>query len=188
MPSPIGHMLAGVATALAADIPPRGEPGDNRRLFRSAALCAALAAAPDLDLLYRHTHRTATHSVTAVAATFIVAAAVTKKVTRWRTATLCAAAWASHLLLDWLGTDWTPPRGIQALWPFSREWFISGADIFRQTALRDFFTRRILTHNLFTIAQEIAILLPVVVLLWLVRIKSAAALPAEVSGGHHPPQ
>ena len=32
-----------------------------------------------------------------------------------------ALAYGSHLLLDWLGDDTTPPIGIMALWPFSRE-------------------------------------------------------------------
>jgi membrane-bound metal-dependent hydrolase YbcI (DUF457 family) len=189
MPSPIGHMLAGVATALASDIPRQKKDSDSDgRFFKSAALCASLAAAPDLDLLYPHIHRTMTHSVTAVAATFIIAAAVTGKVTRWRTATICALAWASHLLLDWLGTDWTPPRGVQLLWPFSREWFISGADVFRQTSMRHFFTWRIFVGNVLTIAQEVAILLPIVALLWFVRVKTAPRLAPELSGSHHAAQ
>lgn len=181
-------MLAGVATALAADIPRRQDPDSDRRLIRSAVLCGTLAAAPDLDLLIAlpRVHRTATHSLTAVALTFIIAATVTGKVTRWRTATLCALAWASHLLLDWLATDWTPPRGIQLLWPFSREWFISGADIFRQTALRNFFAPAVVAANIATVAQEIAILLPIVALLWLVRIKTAPRFAPELSRRYHP--
>jgi hypothetical protein len=84
MPSPVGHALAGVALARVS--PTR----------RNVVLCAALAAMPDVDLLLPLTHRTVTHSVTAVAATFILAAAVTGQVTRWKHATLYAAAWASH--------------------------------------------------------------------------------------------
>ena len=35
----------------------------------------------------------------------------------WRLAVACAAAWASHVLLDWLGTDAMAPIGVMALWP-----------------------------------------------------------------------
>ena len=180
-------MLAGVATALAADICAPLPPAlADRRPLTPLLVCGTLAAAPDLDLFYRHFHRTATHSVTAVALTFIIVAAVTGKVTRWRTATVCALAYASHLLLDWLGTDWSPPRGIQLLWPFSRRWFISGADLFRQTTTRHLFTMPIIVQNLVTVAQEVAILLPIVVVLWLVRIKTAPRFAAKLSGRHHP--
>ena len=36
-----------------------------------------------------------------------------------------ALAYASHTLLDWLGTDSSPPIGIMALWPFSRDYYES---------------------------------------------------------------
>jgi membrane-bound metal-dependent hydrolase YbcI (DUF457 family) len=184
-------MLAGVATGLAADVlVPPSEPVPDRRMFTSLAICGALGAAPDLDLLgdlaHLHIHRTATHSVTAAAFTFIIAAVVTGQVTRWRTATVYALAYASHLLLDWLGTDWNPPRGIELLWPFSHRWFISGADIFRQTELRHPFTMRVIVSNMMTISQEIAIMLPIVALLWLIRVKTAPGFAPELSGRHHP--
>jgi membrane-bound metal-dependent hydrolase YbcI (DUF457 family) len=190
MPSPIGHILAGVATALGADIAapqPRSDPS-RPALYPSSELlmCAALAAAPDLDLLYRRIHRTATHSVAAVVLVFIITAGLTGKVTRWRTASVYALAWASHLLLDWLGTDWSVPRGVELLWPFSDRWFISGVDLFRQTTTRHLWTMPVLLANALTVAQEVAIMLPVVLLLWLVRIKTAPRLAPKLSRSHHP--
>ena len=93
MPSPVGHALAGVAAAWAADLLP------GRRVWRTAAPAApfrtdflsgaggaltlgaaALGVAPDLDLFLAQ-HRAITHSVGAVAAVFIVAAVVTGQVT-----------------------------------------------------------------------------------------------------------
>ena len=81
--------------------------------------------------MYLPIHRTVTHSVGAVALTMIIAAAVTGWVTRrvkvkvgtrlkyLGVAVICAAAYGSHLLLDWLGADRKAAYGIQALWPFS---------------------------------------------------------------------
>src|SRR5262245_8527125 len=108
MPSPIGHAIAGAAIGVAAT-------PDNPRVV---ATCAALGVAADLDLLFPATHRTITHSVTAVAIVSIVAIVVTGKVIstrrfaprsmQARIVAACAIAYASHLLLDWLGADPVP--------------------------------------------------------------------------------
>src|SRR5690242_20349446 len=99
MPSPIGHILAGAATTIAADIVNPAPAKTGRAAgprWRAPLAYGILAAAPDLDLIYPPIHRTATHSVTAVALAFIIAAALTGQVTRWRTATVCALAYATH--------------------------------------------------------------------------------------------
>lgn len=182
MPSPVGHLLAGVATAWTL------EPRASRRLIVAAA---ALAAAPDLDLLTPFPHRTATHSLIAVAVVTIIAAAVTRQVTHrtnWRITAICGLAWASHLLLDWLQTDPSPPYGFQALWPFASQFFMSGWGVFRPTARTNIFSTAMIVRNVTAIAQELAILGPVVWLVYLVRVKPAARLSAEVSGRNHPAQ
>jgi membrane-bound metal-dependent hydrolase YbcI (DUF457 family) len=179
MPSPIGHALSGVAIAWTASLAERDAAGrtvSDRRL----PLYVALAAAPDLDLLVHGAHRTASHSVTAMLLVTIVAAAVTGQVTPlrgprfggqrgWRIALLCGISYGSHLLLDWLAADNYPPRGIQLLWPFSSRWFISDLDLFRQTARQQFLTAPIIRQNLFAVAQECLILLPVLALIWWAR-------------------
>ena len=43
----------------------------------------------------------------------------------WRLAVACAAAWASHVLLDWLGTDAMAPIGVMALWPVDSAHYLS---------------------------------------------------------------
>jgi membrane-bound metal-dependent hydrolase YbcI (DUF457 family) len=180
MPSPIGHALAGVAFVWSV------EPQTDRRIL---ATCAGLAALPDIDLLMPDAHRAYTHSVGAVLLVTILAIAVTGKVTgriQWRTVGLCAGAYATHLVLDWLAADNFAPYGIRALWPFGDGWYISGIDLFRQTARRHLFTMSTLMTNVKAIAQEIAILVPLVYALWLVRVKPAAALAPEMTGGHHP--
>jgi membrane-bound metal-dependent hydrolase YbcI (DUF457 family) len=181
MPSPIGHALAGIAVAWTADLI-TGERSETKSsgAGSSAApavnpftlLCAGLAAAPDLDLAFPGAHRTVTHSIGAVLVVSVVAAVVaaargSRPVVR--VTLICAAAYGSHLLLDWLGVDRYPPRGIQALWPISREWYISGLDIFRQTARLRIFTHPVMLVNAKAIAQEIAILGPIVAAVWFVR-------------------
>jgi membrane-bound metal-dependent hydrolase YbcI (DUF457 family) len=178
MPSPIGHALAGVAVAWTADLVP-----GNRALSRPRAgswyqragggltvICAGLGAAPDLDLAFT-AHRTATHSLSAVVVVAVVAAAIAAGAGRpvARITLICAAAYGSHLLLDWLGADFYPPRGLQLLWPFNDEWYISGLDLFRQTARLRIFTHGPMMTNVRAILQEIAILLPLLAVLWWTR-------------------
>jgi len=193
----MGHVLGGVAVAWIADLLP-GRPAGRLRLTLT---CAGLAALPDIDLLLPIAHRTVTHSIGAVAVITIIAAAVTGKVTRkklqggriagwldWRIALTCGAAYASHLLLDWLQLDPTPPYGIQALWPFTSSWYMSGWNVFGPTERRHFLEWAVMRSNLLTVIRELAILVPVVVALWLVRVKAAARFATELSRGDHPTQ
>jgi len=198
MPSPVGHALAGLAVAWAADLVPgnrawRTAPASASWVRRAGngftLACVGLGAAPDLDHLFV-AHRTITHSIGAVAVVGVVAATLAANAHRpiARIATMCAAAYSTHLLLDWLGVDMYPPRGLQLLWPFSGEWFISGLDVFRQTARQALLTPPIIIKNLLAILQEVAILGPVVLALWLVRVKALAGLATEVTRRDHAPQ
>src|SRR5437660_717777 len=100
MPSSVGHALAGATAAWCADL----MPGDRGWRTAPAAaswyrragngltlLCAGVAAAPDLDLLYGP-HRTFTHSVGAVLLVGILAAVIAVRVHRpaIRVALMCA--------------------------------------------------------------------------------------------------
>ncbi len=198
MPSPIGHALAGVAAAWIVDL----LPGD--RVWRTAPpsgswykragngltlSCAALGAAPDLDLLFG-THRTGTHSLGALVFVGLLAAMLAASAGRpaARVALMCAAAYATHLLLDWLGADNYPPFGLQAFWPLSHEWFIARTPVFRQTAREQLWTSASMLKNITAIVQELAILGPAVIALWLIRVKALAGLAPQLSGRDHPPQ
>ena len=190
MPSPIGHALGGLAVAWAADLLPLRPVLGRHESLRPEYFCVALAVLPDADLLLPIAHRTVTHSVAAVAAVallMIVASGVTGKVTA-KFAVACVAAYASHLLLDWLQTDPTPPLGIQLFWPVSSAWFISGWDILRPTERRHMFEPATMQRNVVAVVQEIVILAPVAAAAWLVRVKALAGLPAEMAGRDHPPQ
>jgi membrane-bound metal-dependent hydrolase YbcI (DUF457 family) len=169
----------------------------NRRpsSARLALAAAVLATLPDLDLAVSHFHRSASHSVTAVALVFIIAAAVTGQVShlradssaRWRIAAICAAAYATHLLLDWMAADYFPPAGIQVFWPVSRRFFISGWDVFDQTERLHLLQPATIDQNLRAIAKELVLLAPIALGLWLVRIKTVPRLPSQLTRGHHPP-
>ena len=78
---------------------------------------------PDIDLLIIDSHRHATHSLVAVCAVGLLAVVMAPgRPVVWLAS---AAAYGSHLLLDWLGTDTVAPFGIMALWPFDTTHFES---------------------------------------------------------------
>jgi inner membrane protein len=183
VPSPIGHLLGGAAVAWGGDAIDR-----RRSSLRFVATCAVLAAAPDLDLLVRGYHRSFTHSLTAVLVVFIVAASVTGRVNSWRAAIVCACAYASHLLLDWLGGDTLPPFGLQVFWPFDHRYFMSGLTLFAETERHNPLSAPTILKNLWAAATEIGILGPIAAGLWLVRVKALARLPAQVPSRDHAPQ
>ncbi len=168
MPSPIGHALAGLAVAWTTEAAAPDVCGRSpRRCLAFEAACLVAAAAPDADLLWR-AHRTVTHSVTATAAVALVAAVVALRTRRPLVPVVlaCAAAHASHILLDWLGADTHSPYGVQFLWPFSHRWFISGLDWFPETARRDLFARATILQNLRAAAHEAILLGPIAWLAW----------------------
>ena len=104
-----------------------------------------------------------THSVAAV--TLVGAGAwLLRRERGARWATACAAAIASHILLDWLGSDTTAPIGIMALWPFSSDFYQSPFFVFPAVSRR-FGQWSFVTQNLRAVAWEIAILVPITALI-----------------------
>jgi membrane-bound metal-dependent hydrolase YbcI (DUF457 family) len=170
MPSPIGHALAGLAVRWAAGpTKPSSTPHWNRPL---TIACLAVAVLPDLDLVHYSLHRGVTHSAGATLLIIIIAAGVTGWVTgaiAWRVALVVGAAHASHLLLDWLGIDRLAPIGLQALWPFSDRWFISGWGVFLPVERRDVLSLTSLGVNARAALRELAILGPIAAAAWAVR-------------------
>jgi membrane-bound metal-dependent hydrolase YbcI (DUF457 family) len=199
MPSPFGHSIAGLAVAWAADLVPgdrawRAAPASASWYRRAgnglSVACALLAMTPDLDLALAR-HRSYTHSVGAVAIVGLlgaVAGSLFAPRHAIRVGITCAAAYASHLFLDWLGVDLYPPPGLQVFWPFDSGWYISGLDLFRQTRRNRLLTWPVFSQNLLAMAQELAILGPIALTLWLVRVKALARFAPEKSRCDHPAQ
>ena len=158
MPSPLGHALAGVAVGVLAS-GPRAlvrslDPPAAKRPIDTALLAmlpfAALGMLPDLDLLFG-VHSMYTHSVGAALLVLLVARMVTGG---WRWAVAAALAYGSHILLDWLGHDTTPPIGVMALWPFTAAYYQSDLHLFLPISRR-YWVAGFLAHNLTAVAREI---------------------------------
>jgi len=167
LPTPIAHALAGIVVGWIGD-PPLLE--DRVASWKRPALFAAAAVAPDLDLLVG-AHSGPTHGLGAAVITGLAVWAILWR-TGWsgkaKTAGATALAYASHTLLDWLGTDSSPPIGIMALWPFSREYYESHLHVFRAVSRR-YWLPEFWSSNARALAGELAILLPLVALIFIVR-------------------
>ncbi len=184
MPSPVGHALAGaaagwlVAGAFAPAFARRDRwPSRSRSLdllthpvVRSGLWFAALGMLPDVDFLFG-THSTYTHSV---GATLIVALAGLFLAPDRRTvfALASGAAYATHILLDWLGDDTTPPIGIMALWPLTSDFYQSDLHWF-MAITRRYWLPNFWSHNLMAMAREMGLLLPILLLVWWGRVRGS---------------
>ena len=175
MPTPFGHALGGVAAVLLVNSTAR-RPDLSPGMVLTGA---AVAMAPDLDLLMG-THRAYSHSVAAVAAVAVVAWVVLLAL-RHRSpgveAIGLAAAYASHVLFDWLGRDTSNPPGLAVLLPFSSEYYISGYDIFGEVSRRYWAPGEFILGNLRAVTWECLLLTPLLVLAWVVW--SRASLKGE---------
>ena len=157
MPSPIGHALGGIAA---------GWGSAPRRDVAAAAILAAVAVAPDLDLLV-HSHRGPSHSVGAA----LIAGAFAWIVTRRPSWALAVSlAWASHVLLDWMGNDTRPPLGVMALWPFTRDYYKASFEVFPAISRR-YWLAEFWVYNLWAVVIEVAIVGPIAAaVLWWRRV------------------
>jgi membrane-bound metal-dependent hydrolase YbcI (DUF457 family) len=185
MPSPVGHVIAGVAAGWLA----AGSPKLSRTLLtrlpgpfgREAVVFGLLGALPDIDLLVG-AHSGPTHSLGAALVVGVLAWCARK---RWRLpegmglsplafAVACSAAYGSHALLDWLGTDSSPPIGIMALWPFSAAHYESDVHLFMAISRRYYQGWVFVRHNAVAIVRELIVLIPLLMLTISFRFRSGS--------------
>jgi inner membrane protein len=159
MPSPIGHALAAAAVGWAIAATPSAAASRRQVLLRQGCAFAGLGLFPDIDLLVG-VHRGPTHGIGAAMIAGAVAFALTRQA---RLAVACAAAYSTHTLLDWLGSDTSTPVGLMALWPFSSDYYYSSLGVF-DAITRRYWLPGFWTQNLRAVVREIVILLPVAVL------------------------
>jgi hypothetical protein len=180
MPSPVGHALAGIATGWLVDPP---HPHEPRGAATRAAVYALAAMAADVDLLFG-AHSGPTHGLGTAAILGVMVWIWTTRLrasqpegasrgapgsaTRGRSAggggrfaLAVAAAYASHTLLDWLGSDTSPPIGIMALWPVSRDYYESTLHVFMAISRR-YWLPEFWTYNMRALLRELVILGPLV--------------------------
>lgn len=120
MATPIGHGLAGLTVGVA---------GGKRTVLTGYAILGAVAGlAPDLDfvpgLIVGETgrfHQGPTHSIAAALCAGALVWLLVPSAHRWRASIVATGSYLSHLALDLLTYDPTPPRGIGLLWPFVEE-------------------------------------------------------------------
>jgi membrane-bound metal-dependent hydrolase YbcI (DUF457 family) len=173
MPSPVGHALAGLTVHV---LTARGE-GELSSLLRAGIITSA-ALAPDLDLLGslfdgQNHHQHEWHSV-GFATLAAIGVALAGRLWGWtRPIALGFAAglgWTSHLLLDYLEVDTSPPIGLMALWPFSRRYFHFPRPLFLDIGRTlEWATVR---HDALAMCLEVVVLAPILLIAWKARARS----------------
>lgn len=172
MPSPVGHALGGIAAGCLCS---------QRQGWRALTAFAIAGALPDADFLLPVQHRGPSHSLGAALMLFGGALALCSLGGREvrssiRLAGALALAYASHVLLDWLGTDSSSPRGLMALWPVSSAYYVSGLDVFSPISRR-YWLPGFLWSNTKAVLREIAILGPLLALLFWRRTRRKHSAP-----------
>jgi membrane-bound metal-dependent hydrolase YbcI (DUF457 family) len=176
VPTPIGHALAGLTVAWAANA---REPAPRRtsaaRWTTTACVVAAIVA--DADIFFG-THRTWTHSLAAAIGFGMLAGLVAHLARRpvARTIALCTLAYVSHVALDWLGRDSLTPRGVMAFWPLTHTYYIAGVDLFSEVSRRYWKPDEFIVGNLWSVAREVAVLGPPALAAWWWRRRRVRAL------------
>jgi len=169
MPSPVGHAIAGVVAGWLVAPPERH---DSSRII----LFAAAGMAADLDLLVG-AHSGPSHGLGAAVIAGVVLWVSLRSYGMRGSARLAIAtglAYATHTLLDWLGTDSSPPIGIMALWPFSRNHYESPWHIFMAISRR-YWLPEFWTYNLRALGRELLILVPLALIAVALRRRPPAA-------------
>lgn len=173
MATPIAHTMAGIMVFYCFTI----RAGRNALLFFMLLFVAVL---PDIDFLFgflvgnpNKYHHYFTHSILFVVAMGILFAILMsgRSLIKWRyLSCLFAGSGLTHLLLDFITKDQRAPFGIPLLWPFSERYFISPvqilSDVYRSSESAIFFQSMLNWHNFYTVILEIALLLPLIVLIY----------------------
>ncbi len=159
MPSPAGHalggMIAGWGTAGRQPWP---------AWVSQAIVFGVVGILPDIDLLFG-AHSGPTHSVGAALIVAIMAWGVSGFRARPAITFAIFAAYASHILLDWLGEDTSAPYGVMAFWPLSHEYFMSPISLF-PAITRRYWLAGFWMHNLRALVFELVILGPIAIGIW----------------------
>lgn len=133
------------------------------------------AVLPDFDLL-TSVHRGPTHGIGFAAFAGAVGWAAWPLAERQRRATgerlrfaiAVAAAYATHILLDWLSADTSAPIGLMALWPFTSRYFEPPLHVFLSVNRR-YWQLGAWLANIQAVCRELLILVPLFWIAWRAR-------------------
>ena len=84
--------------------------------------------------------------------------------------------YASHVLLDYLAADESPPLGLQLMWPFTDEFFISPVSVFMKfmhdtqgADMWGMISGMFIVHNFHAVVLESVLLLPLLLISVIIR-------------------
>jgi len=175
MPSPVGHALGGLTAGWLLQPRPSSPPP---LVAAEHLVFVALAIAPDLDL-FGVVHRGASHPLAATLVVGAIAWRARRGPDRTRFAVAAAAAYGSHVLLDWMGVDTSPPFGVPALWPLTDAYLQSPWQPFAAVSRRFHQPGLFWAPNAAAVGREILILLPMLILVgwWRGRLRLPRRAP-----------
>ncbi|MDD5679079.1 MAG: metal-dependent hydrolase [Kiritimatiellae bacterium] len=187
MASPVAHSLIGLALGLIRFLSGYrswdGLAGQFRALWRPLLFCVLLANAPDLDYFFgifrgnaNYYHQTVTHTLVWI---YVLALAIwtygwlRERRASWLSLGLLLALLGSHLLVDWLTVDRSPPIGLTLAWPFADHIYHAAFAFIPPPAKQNWAAVWSL-QNLRLALVEMVITLPlVIIVLWFKRRRDA---------------
>lgn len=168
MPTPIGHVLAGLALQSCAS------KHDWINNWRIGLVSLFAVVSPDLDFLLGYCvgnpnkyHHQFTHSFAfAIILGFVLGGVMaSQNRMRLKLGFYFFILICSHLGLDFVTKDTRAPFGEMLLWPLTTSYFISPivvfSDVKRASTNREFLPSLLNGHNLLTIFYELIILTPI---------------------------
>ena len=169
MPSPLGHSLAGCIIFRACPGQAAGSAWQHMVLYM------VVANSPDLDFIPgfllgnpNRYHHGISHSI-GVAGVFSVIFGsflfLLRRDRFWEKLGVSFLLYSSHLALDYLSTDTSPPHGQPLLWPFSSTYYIAPIAVFPDikrvsSSTGEFVISLINLHNLGAACLELLFLFP----------------------------
>jgi inner membrane protein len=175
MPSPIGHSLMGYIIHRATARP------ISAHNWSTIALYLFAANAPDLDFILglfvgqlSRFHHGPSHSIGFAILFAALASFFFRR--RARVFVIAFSLYLSHVLLDYLIQDPSPPYGVPLFWPLSYEYYMAPFAFFRRFDYASHSVDSLLSlmftlHNLLTVLLEVVLLLPLLILVVCARSK-----------------
>ncbi|NOZ09686.1 MAG: metal-dependent hydrolase [Gammaproteobacteria bacterium] len=170
MATPVAHSLTATVVFLLIE---RRMPS-----WREGLLWLYVAAAnlSDFDFLpgllsgdMERFHRDASHSFVFAA----ICGVLVYSIARWRradkplrTGGLAAGLVGSHVVIDWLTRDPSPPMGVPALWPITEAHYTAPWHLFLNVERHGLDSLDVWLHNLLGATLEFGVLLPLLLLAW----------------------